>query len=216
MSKPLKTQSAPPPDSRGVFVPGANPLRAGLYARVSTHDQKTLPLQLAAMRDYAAKRIWTVTVEVQDIASRTATRPKRKMLMEAARRREIDCVLVWRLDRWGRSLADLVSSLQELTALEVGFISLSEALDLTTPSGRALAGMLAVFAEFERDILRDRVKAGIDQARKDGKPHGRPSTAGKLAAEMKRLRQEGRSYREIAQCLWVSHVSVIRLLRTSP
>ena len=136
------------------------------------------------------------------------------MLIEAARRREIDCVLVWRLDRWGRSLADLVSSLQELTALEVGFVSLSEALDLTTPSGRALAGMLAVFAEFERDILRDRVKAGIDQARKDGRSHGRPSTAGKRVPEMKRLRQQGLSYREIAKRLEVSHASVIRLLRT--
>ena len=67
-----------------------------------------------------------------------------------------------------------MNSLQELTALDIAFVSLSEALDLTTPSGRALAGMLAVFAEFERDILRDRVKAGIDRARKDGKPHGRP------------------------------------------
>ena len=76
--------------------------------------------------------------------------------------------------------------------------------------------MLAVFAEFERDILRDRVKAGIDRARKDGKPHGRPMTVGKLVPEMKQLRQEGRSYREIAQRLGVSHVSVIRLLRTSP
>ena len=165
------------------------------------------------MRDYAAKRNWTVAIEVQDVASGATTRPKRKMLIEAARRREIDCVLVWRLDRWGRSLVDLMNSLQELTALEVGFVSLCEALDLTTPSGRALAGMLAVFAEFERDILRDRVKAGIDQARKVGKPHGRPSTAGKLAAEMKRLRQEGRSYRDIAKRLEVSHPSVIRLLR---
>ena len=216
MSKPLKIQEASPPDSRGVFVPGAKALRVGLYARVSTHDQKTLPLQLSAMRDYAKKRNWTVAIEVQDVASGATTRPKRKMLIEAAGRREIDCVLGWRLDRWGRSLADLVNTLQELTALEVGFVSLCEALDLTTPSGRALAGMLAVFAEFERDILRDRVKAGIDQARKDGKPHGRPSTAGKLAAEMKRLRQEGRSYREIAKRLEVSHVSVIRLLRTNP
>ena len=147
------------------------------------------------------------------MASGATTRPQRETLIAAARRREIDCVLVWRLDRWGRSLVDLMNSLQELTALEVGFVSLCEALDLTTPSGRALAGMLAVFAEFERDILRDRVKAGIDQARKVGKPHGRPSTAGKLAVEMKRLRQEGRSYRDIAKRLEVSHPSVIRLLR---
>ena len=93
--------------------------------------------------------------------------------MEEARRREIDCVLVWRLDRWGRALVDLVNTLQELNALDVGFVSLSAVLDLTTPSGRALDGMLVVFAEFERDILRDRVKAGIDQARKEWKPHGR-------------------------------------------
>ncbi len=70
--------------------------------------------------------------------------------MAAARRRDIDLVVVWRLDRWGRSLVDLVNTLQELSSLKVGFVSLSEALDLTTPSGRALAGMLAVFAEFER------------------------------------------------------------------
>ena len=138
------------------------------------------------------------------------------MVIAPARRREIDFFLVWRLDRWRRSALDLVNTLQELNALDVGFVSLCEALDLTTPSGRALAGMLAVFAEFERDILRDRVKAGIDQARKDGKPHGRPSTAGKLADEMKRLRQEGRSYREIAKRLGVSHASVIRMLRTNP
>ena len=110
------------------------------------------------------------------------------------------------------SLVDLVNTLQELNALAVGFVSLCEALDLTTPSGRALAGMLAVFAEFERDILRDRVKAGIDQARKDGKPHGRPMTAGKLVPEMKQLRKNGLSKWEIAKRLGVSRTSVIRWL----
>ena len=80
------------------------------------------------------------------MGSGATARPQREKLIEAARRREIDCVLVWRLDLWGRSLVDLVNTLQELNALDVGFVSLSEALDLTTPSGRALAGMLAVFA----------------------------------------------------------------------
>jgi DNA invertase Pin-like site-specific DNA recombinase len=126
----------------------------------------------------------------------------------------VDSVLVWRLDRWGWSLVDLVNTLQELTSLDVSFVSLSEALDLTTPSGRALAGMLAVFAEFERDILRDRVKAGIDQARKDGKPHGRSMTAGKLVPEIKQLRKRGISKRAIAKQLGVSRTSVIRLLRS--
>ena len=193
-------------------IQSEKPLRVGLYARVSTHDQKTLPMQLSAMRDYAETRGWAVAVEVQDVGSGAKTRPQREALIEAARRREIDCVLVWRLDRWGRSLVDLVSTLQELNAIDVGFVSLSEALDLTTPSGRALAGMLAVFAEFERDILRDRVKAGIDQARKNGKPHGRPLTVGKLAGQMRQLRKDGLSKRAIAKCLGVSRTSVIRLL----
>jgi putative DNA-invertase from lambdoid prophage Rac len=113
------------------------------------------------MREFADHRGWAVVLTVEDVGSGVRERPKREDLIRAARRREIDLILVWRLDRWGRSLVDLVMTFQELTALRVGFVSLSEALDLTTPSGRALAGMLAVFAEFERDILRDRVKAGI-------------------------------------------------------
>jgi putative DNA-invertase from lambdoid prophage Rac len=113
------------------------------------------------MRELVDHRGWAVVLTVEDVGSGVRERPKREDLIRAARRREIDLILVWRLDRWGRSLVDLVMTLQELTALRVGFVSLSEARDLTTPSGRALAGMLAVFAEFERDILRDRVKAGI-------------------------------------------------------
>ncbi len=133
-------------------------------------------------------------------------------LLRAARRRELDLILVWRLDRWGRSLVDLVATLQELTALRVGFISLGEALDLTTPSGRALAGMLAVFAEFERDILRDRVKAGIAQARKEGRPHGRPPTITRHSSEVRRLFREGISKREIARRMGISRASVRQLL----
>lgn len=127
------------------------------------------------MRDYVKRRGWSGALEVRDVGSGASLREKRQALLAAARRRELDVVVVWRLDRWGRSLVDLVTTLQELAALEVGFVSLSEALDMTTPSGRALAGMLAVFAEFERDILRDRVKAGIAQARKEGRPHGQAS-----------------------------------------
>src|SRR5271167_2480209 len=139
--------------------------RAGLYARVSTHDQQTLSMQMRAMREYAAKRGWTIALQVKEVGSGAVQRELREQLLGAARRRQIDAILVWRLDRWGRSLLDLIGSLQELSTLGVGFVSLCEALDLTTPSGRALAGMLAVFAEFEREILRERVKAGIAQAR---------------------------------------------------
>jgi len=96
------------------------------------------------MRDYVSKRGWKAILEVQDIGSGASLRPKREELLKAARRRELDRIVVWRLDRWRRSLLDLVSTLQELVSGNVGFVSLSEALDLTTPSGRALAGMLAI------------------------------------------------------------------------
>ena len=137
------------------------PLRVGLYARVSTHDQQTLPLQIEAMQDYVTHRQWIPVIQLTEIGSGAAQRPQREELLQAARRREIDVILVWRLDRWGRSLVDLILTLQELTELGVGFISLTEAIDLTTPVGRAMAALLAVFAEFEREILRERVKAGI-------------------------------------------------------
>ena len=120
--------------------------RAGLYARVSTNDQQTLPMQSRAMREYAARRGWTIAVQVREVGSGAAKREAREKLLEAARRREIDVVLVWRLDRWGRSVTDLLATLQELEHLGVGFVSLTEALDLTTPAGRAMAGLLAVFA----------------------------------------------------------------------
>jgi putative DNA-invertase from lambdoid prophage Rac len=196
----------------GVFRQGEAGSRVGLYARVSTHDQQTLPLQLSAMREHAERRGWVVAMTVEDIGSGVRERPRREDLLRAARRRELDLVLVWRLDRWGRSLVDLVATLQELTALQVGFISLGEALDLTTPSGRALAGMLAVFAEFERDILRDRVRAGISQARKEGRPHGRPPTITRHSSEVRRLFREGISKREIARRVGISRASVRQLL----
>lgn len=108
--------------------------RVGLYARVSTHDQQTLPLQMRAMREYAAKRGWAITFQIKEVGSGAVERELREQLLAAARRREIDVVLVWRLDRWGRSLVDLVVTLKELASLSVGFVSLTEALDLTTPT----------------------------------------------------------------------------------
>jgi putative DNA-invertase from lambdoid prophage Rac len=195
----------------GVFGQGV-PVRVGLYARVSTHDQQTLPLQLTAMREYVVRRGWTIAVQIEDIGSGASVRPHREDLLKAARRREIDLVLVWRLDRWGRSLIDLIGSLQELTALGVGFASITEALDLTTPGGRAMAGMLAVFAEFEREILRERVRCGIAQARQSGKPHGRPRTARQRADEEKNLLHQGLSKRQVAKRLGISRSSVRRVL----
>ena len=139
----------------------AKMFRVGLYARVSTHDQQTLPLQMRTMREYAAKRGWMIAAQIKEVGSGAAERELRERLLAAARRREIDVVLVWRLDRWGRSLVDLVVTLKELAELGVVFVSLTEALDLTTPTGRAMAGLLSVFAAFEHEILRERIRAGI-------------------------------------------------------
>jgi len=190
----------------------AEPERVAIYARVSTHDQQTLPMQLEAMRAYAERKGWHIASTVEEVGSGAKTRPCREELLRAARRREIDVIVVWRLDRWGRSLVDLIATLQELTTLKVGFVSLSEALDLTTSSGRAFAGMLAVFAEFERDILRDRVKAGIAQARKEGRPHGRPATIAGKAQEIRRFAHKGLSKSAIAKRLKIGRTSVRRLL----
>ncbi len=187
-------------------------LWAGLYARVSTNDQQTLAMQNRAMREYAARRGWAIALQVREVNSGAARREAREKLLEAARRREIDLVLVWRLDRWGRSVTDLLATLQELEHLGVGFVSLTEALDLTTPAGRAMAGLLAVFAEFEREILRERTRAGLAHARANGKRLGRPATAAVHTAEIRELHRAGVSKSEIARRLRIGRTSVRRIL----
>ena len=187
-------------------------MRAALYARVSTHDQQTLVMQLDAMIADISDRGWKVIQQVKDVGSGATDRPDRESLLKAARRREVDVIVVWRLDRWGRSVADLMTTLRALTDLGVGFVSLTEALDLTTPVGRAMAGLLAVFAEFEREILRERVRAGIAQACKECRAHGRPRTASLQVVEIHRLKAQSVSHSEIARRLGIGRTSVRRLL----
>ncbi len=191
-------------------------VRAALYARVSTQDQQTLPMQNRAMREYAARRGWTIALQVKEVGSGAAQRQRREELLEAARRREIDVVVVWRLDRWGRSVPDLLATLQDLEHLGVGFVSLTEALDLTTPAGRAMAALLAVFAAFEREILGERVRAGLAHARQNGKTLGRPLTAGLLAGQIRKLRRSGLSNSEISRRLNIGRTSVRRILAAQP
>ncbi len=188
-------------------------MRVGIYARVSTIDQQTLPMQLKQMKEYIMNRKWTLTVEVEEVGSGAKVRPKRDELLKMARRREIDAVLVWKLDRFGRSLVDLVTTLNELRELGVVFVSLTESLDFSTPSGRAMAGMLSTFAEFERDMIRERVKAGIANARANGKPHGRPKTVGLRKNEIAELKAEGLNNSQIARKMNISRGSVINQLK---
>jgi DNA invertase Pin-like site-specific DNA recombinase len=206
------------PKSPRVFGQARKPakmLRAGLYARVSTNDQQTIPLQIRALREYAVRRGWTIALQMKEVGSGASERQLREKLLEAARRREIDVVLVWRLDRWGRSVADLLATLQELQHLGVGFVSLTEALDLTTPAGRAMAALLAVFAEFEREILRARVRAGLAHARQNGKKLGRPITAERHTDQVRKLYRAGISKAEIARRLGIGRTSVRRILAMS-
>src|SRR5579863_1962411 len=188
-----RKQAFPQAPSRRVF---GHPLRVGLYARVSTHDQQTLPLQIRALRESAAKRGWIIAAQIKEVGSGAAQREMREALLAAARRREID----------------VVSTLQELQHLGVGFVSLTEALDLTTPAGRAMAGLLAVFAEFEREILRERVRAGLAHARLNGKRLGRPPSVVHKAIQTRKLYRQGISKSEIARTLNIGRTSVRRLL----
>lgn len=190
----------------------AKMLRVGLYARVSTDDQQTLAMQNRAMREYAVRRGWTIVLQVREVNSGAAKRELREKILEAARRRDIDVVLVWRLDRWGRSVTDLLATLQELENLGVGFVSLTEALDLTTAAGRAMAAMLAVFAAFEREILQERTRAGLAHARQNGQRLGRPATAAAHTAEIRKLGRAGVSKSEIARRLKIGRTSVRRIL----
>ena len=123
-------------------------------------------------------------------------------------------MLAWRVDRWGWLVTALTATLQELAHLGVGFVSLTEALDLTTPAGRAMAGLLAVFAEFEREILRERVRAGLAHARQNGKRLGRPATVALRADHIRKLHRSGLSKSAIAHRLHIGRTSVRRILQS--
>lgn len=195
----------------------AGPLpRVGLYARVSAPHQKTIEMQLRQLRDYLERRRWREELVIEEVGSGAKRLPARDRLLDAARRREIDIIAVWRLDRWGRSLSDLVMTLQELQELDVAFVSLTEAFDLTTSTGRAMAAMVAVFAEFEREIRSERVRAGIEQARQEGRRLGRPQSASLQADAVRKLASEGLSKSEIARRLSIGRTSVRRILLDEP
>ena len=209
-----------PPITAELHASTAKCYYASLYARVSTTGQQSVPAQLELMRQYAERRGWQVVQEVAEVGSGAKTRPKREALMVAARAREIDAVIVAKLDRWGRSLPDLVNTMQELTALGVGFVSLSDSLDLTTPAGRALAGMLSVFANFERDLIVERVRGGMEHAKRhgtrSGRPIGRPPTIAKREIEIRALTNAGVSIAEIARRLKIGYGSAHRVVSAFP
>lgn len=151
-------------------------VRAAIYARCSTLDKGQDPeLQLAPLREYCQRRGFDITGEYVDngISGTKDHRPQLDRLLDAARKRQIDLILVWKLDRFGRSLKQLVTALDELSSLGVGFISYQDNLDLTTAQGRLMFHIIGAMAEFERELIKERVKAGIENARRKGKRLGR-------------------------------------------
>lgn len=154
-------------------------MRAAIYARVSTADKGQDPdLQLQPLRQYCAARSWEIAGEYVDhMTGAKDRRPELDRLMEASRKRQVDTVIVWKLDRFGRSLAHLVTALNELNALGVAFVSYTESMDFTTPTGRLMLHIIGAMAEFEHDLIKERVRAGLVNARRKGKRLGRKPIA---------------------------------------
>jgi DNA invertase Pin-like site-specific DNA recombinase len=195
---------------------GRGTVRVAIYARVSTGEQNPEP-QLRELRDYAERRGFIVHREYVDQASGDVRRRRRAPafdeLMADARRRRFDCVLVWKYDRFARSLGALVAALQEFHDLGVDFISHTQAIDTTTPMGRLFFHVIGSFAEFERDVIVERVRAGLANARAKGKRLGRPVRDPGAQARVVALRGEGLSLRRIAARERLSPSGVRKMLK---
>jgi len=181
-----------------------------LYARVSTLDQ-SCDMQLEDLRRYAARFARSHEYVDIGISGAQRRRPQLDVLRKDAHRRRFDVVLVWKFDRFARSVKHLVDSLEEFRALDIDFISYTEGIDTTTPSGELLFHIMAAVAQFERDLIAERVRAGIAHARALGKRIGRPRAAID-AEQVKALRDAGNSLRKIAQALSVPVSRVRRAL----
>jgi DNA invertase Pin-like site-specific DNA recombinase len=152
-------------------------MRAAIYARVSTFDQEP-ENQLAEVRRYVEARGWTAVEYVdRGVSGAKDRRPALDQLVAGAKRRKFDVVVCWRLDRLGRNLRHLITLLEELQSLGVAFVSLAEGIDATTPAGKLQMHILGAIAEFERARIAERVKAGLQRARAEGKHLGRPRKA---------------------------------------
>jgi DNA invertase Pin-like site-specific DNA recombinase len=185
----------------------SDPKRAALYARVSTGEERQNPdTQLRRLREYAERRGFSVAGEYVDAASgRDAGRPQYKRLMRDARQRAVDLVLVWRYDRFARSMQALVNALKEFQALGVDFISCQEQVDTTTPQGEMVFGFMASLAQFESALISERVKAGMQRAKDEGTHVGRPPISDEKQEQIRALKAEGVSINQIAKRLDIAY-----------
>lgn len=190
-------------------------IRVAIYARVSTADKGQNPeVQLMPLREYCQARGWSIVDEYVDIGISGAKdkRPQLDRLMNDARKRKVDCIAVHRLDRWGRSLKHLILSLTELQDVGVSFVSYSENIDLSSPAGKMLFHVIGAMAEFERELIRERVKAGIQTAKAKGKKLGRKPVPPVVTDQIKEMREAGQSIRAIAKKTKLSIGGVHKIL----
>lgn len=181
-------------------------MRAAIYARVSTSNHgQDVGMQTRELRQFCEARGWTVTAEYVDegISGAKDSRPELNRLIADAHKRRFDAVIVWRFDRFARSVSHLLRALETFNSLGIAFVSLSEQIDTTTPTGKMIFTVLGAVAELERSLIAERVRAGLRNARAKGKRLGRPRVAVD-AARIASLRASGQSWREIADALGVS------------
>ena len=180
-------------------------MRAAIYARVSTNNGQDPHMQIRELREYCKRRGWDVEGEYVDagVSGAKEHRPQLDMLLAVCRKRRVDAVVVYRYDLFTRSLRQLVNALEEFRSLGIEFISLHEGVDTSTPNGRLIFGIFASIAEFERELIRDRVKSGIAAARSKGMKLGRPRVSVD-AARVAALRNSGASWSTIARQLGLS------------
>ena len=185
--------------------------RVALYARVSTLHSQNPEMQLAELREYASRRGWEVTAEYVDlgVSGSKESRPELNRMLAAAHSRAFDAVVCWKLDRLGRSLKHLVTTIEDLSAYGVAFISLRDNLDLSTPSGRLMMHIIGAMAQFERELIKERVSAGMHAARKRGSRIGRPRAYAN-ADQIRALRAQDVPWRVIANRLSIGTGTAMR------
>ena len=185
--------------------------RAAIYARVSTHNGQNPEMQLNEVRAYCERRQWTIAGDYVDtgISGSKEHRPALDSLLSECRKRRVDAVVVYRYDRFARSVRQLVNALEEFRSLGIDFVSLHEGVDTSTPNGRLVFGIFASIAEFERELIRDRVRSGLAAARARGRQLGRPRVTVD-ASRVAELRAEGRGWKSIAAELGVGVGTILR------
>jgi len=187
-------------------------VKTAIYARVSTFGNGQSPeMQLRELREYVERRGWILAGEYVDegISGAKDSRPQLNRLMDDAHKRKFDCVLVWKFDRFARSVSHLLRALETFKAQGIEFVSFSEQMDTRTPTGRMIFTVLGAVAELERSLIAERVRAGVRNARAKGKRLGRP-TVKVDAGKVRELRESGKSFEEIGTALGVSAASAWR------